>query len=92
MTEEDVFRFPRFGFGAVRFWEKTKHWHRETFAGGIAEGVQANPFVEFLAWRAQLFILAGEAHQLSNLPVFDSDVDALAQVSRKAQAVRAAAS
>ena len=72
------------------FWEKTKHLQRGN-TGGTYDGVQVGIYVEFLAWRAQRFVLAGEADRLSTFPVFDGDVEALARVSQQAQAARVAA-
>ena len=90
---EDVFPNVRFGRSAIFQWEKLKHAMRGgagPFAAGIVGELPGPLHFEYLAWRAQEYLLRHGVEEFGEVPVFDADMDALAGMGREAQRARPA--
>ena len=91
VEEKDVFTNPRYSFGVIVAWEKIKHFSRVTTTwpgGAAAGGLGGGLMFEYLAWRAQNYVLKHGAGPVGGVPVFDADVEALCEIGMKAQAAR----
>ena len=97
VRDEDIFPFYPFGMGAIRHWEKLKHVVRRGGVGTPAEtGRAAIPgggasLFEYLASRAQRYVLEHGEGELSSIAIFDADVEAVAAMDQRARRARVAA-
>ena len=91
---KDIFPNVRFGRSAIFQWEKLKHTMRGgagPFPGGAIGELPGPLHFEYLAWRAQEYLLRHGVEEFGEIPVFDADLDALAATFKEAQRVRAGA-
>ena len=105
VREEDIFPFAPFGIGALMIWEKLKHTLRipggysddSTLWGTAAErsalpvGWPAAIHFEYLASRAQRYVLDHGEAEIGSIPRFDADLEALRAMRNRAQAARTSA-
>ena len=94
VRDEDLFRFYPFGSLVITSWEKLKRFVRT--GGGIStighgtlpgEGL----YFEFLAARAQRYVLEHGDVEFGGLPTFDPDLEAVKGMSESIQRERTAA-
>ena len=95
VRDQDLFPFPLFGGASVFLWEKVKHMVR-TGAAASGEGrLVTLPGVglhfEFLASRAQAYLLEHGEAEIGSIAVFDADLEAMAAMAERAQQARGAA-
>ena len=92
---EDIFPSTRFGRSAIAHWEKLKHTMRggsDPFGNIVVTAELPGPLhFEYLAWRAQQYLLQHGVEDFGEIPVFDADWDALTATFKEAQRVRVAA-
>ncbi len=91
---EEIFRSPPFGRAAIAQWEKLKHALRGgggPFGQSITADLPGPLHFEYLAWRAQQYLLRHGVEDFGAIPVFDADWDALSATFREAQQARAKA-
>ncbi len=87
LQEADVFRNSAFSRGSIDVWEKIKH-----IARGERPTIRYNAVaIEYVAARAQDYLLREEFKRYSNIPVFDADHDALEALESRIRQVRGVA-
>jgi len=87
VDERDIFTHGAFSMGSVDAWEKVKHLAR----GENARVRYNGPSMEYLAGRAQAYLLREGVAQYGKVPFFDADREALQSVEGRIAQARAVA-